>query len=58
MPESPILSHCSSRSLLKIKFSHSYLSEIEIYESGSVTALADTSNFDCGERCRCVCTIP
>ena len=46
MPESPMLSRCSSKSLLNILI---YLREI--YESVSVTALAVTSNFDCGERC-------
>ena len=42
MLESPMLSHCSSRSLLKINFSHTYMYVLirEIYESGSVTALA------------------
>ena len=39
MPESPMLSHCSSSSLFKIKFSHSYLLIREIYESGSGTVL-------------------
>ena len=58
MPELPVLSHCSSTRLYKIKFSHTYTLIREIYESGSITALVVTSNFDCVECCRCVHTIP
>ena len=57
MPESPMLSHCSSKSLFK-NLIYPYILIREIYESVSVTALAVTSNFDSGERCRCVRTIP
>ena len=50
MPELPILSHCTSRRFFK--FRHG-----DIYEPGSVTVLALTSNFDCQQRCRRVFTI-
>ena len=47
MPESPMLSHCSSRSLyifLNLAI-HTYQRDIRVW----YTALAVTSNFDCGD---------
>ena len=49
-----VLRQWKSRSSLLIESTDSM---ILIYESGSVTALAVTSNFDCAECCRCVHTI-
>ena len=52
MPESPMLSHCSSRSLLKNLNLAIYTYQRDIlYQSGSVTALTVTNNLDCRERC-------